>query len=63
MTWSEGYRHFLQHVQGLYDPSEADVITSLLFEKFASVNKKDIIRDGKNPMPDEILYKIGRAHV
>ena len=58
MTWSEGYRYFLQHVQDLYDPTEADVITSFLFENFASVTKKDIIRNGRDPMPEEIFNKL-----
>jgi release factor glutamine methyltransferase len=58
MTWNEGYRLFLDRVQELYEPSEADIITSLIFESFASVTKKDIIRNGRDLMPEDRFKKL-----
>lgn len=58
MTWNEGYRFFLDRVQEFYDPSEADMITSLIFESFASMTKKDIIRNARDLMPDNMVKEL-----
>jgi release factor glutamine methyltransferase len=61
MTWNEGYRKFLVNVRSLYEPSEADAVSALLFENFAGMTRADIIRQGTEEIPGEILPRLQDA--
>lgn len=51
MTASAWYRHYLNRLSKLYEPSEADSIARLVFEKMAGLSRSNILMDPEQPLP------------
>jgi release factor glutamine methyltransferase len=61
MQLREFYSFFLNELKALYDPHEASVITSMIFESVAGTSKSDIITHPDKEFNKEIVSQLEKA--
>lgn len=61
MLLNELYRKYLHGLQGIYNKHEASVITSMIFESIAGINKSGMIIDPRKVLDKETVKKLRAA--
>jgi release factor glutamine methyltransferase len=61
MTFKKQYLHFLQKLQTIYSPNEANIITDWVFERFAKLKRSDIITSPDKELGSETVKQLINA--
>jgi len=58
MTITSIYRNYLQELQKIYSPGEAETITKIIFEYFGNISRSDMIKDPARQAGKLILHDL-----